>query len=332
MAGVAAGRRTGTARVHRPVPTSGVWRRLAIVRDPALADEVTQDTFMRVWRRAESFDPRRGTVIGWLMRITRNIAVDAVRVRRPTAIDPIDLLGLQDEAPGPTSVSRATTEVRELLGTLPLEQARALLMAGFYGYTAGGDQRDRADPARHRQDPYPARARQAPHRDARTGRGAAVNALSCAEVRDLAAELALDAVDGDQRAAALAHLDSCARLPAGGRRSRPSPPTAARRPARPTTFPPICRPRLHASVPRRLESASTARTHRQHRTRSVAVAPRAASRLPLRCSSSSPSSGSRSARRDAPHGGRGEFALVTPDGDDVGTSSIRDRHGRRGSG
>ncbi len=136
MAGVAAGHEPALHEFVDRFERRVYGAAIAITRDAALADEITQDTFMRVWRRAESFDPRRGTVIGWVMRITRNIAVDALRVRRPTAVDPMDLVGVHDEAPGPASVNRVTTEVRELLGTLPLEQARALLMAGFYGYTA----------------------------------------------------------------------------------------------------------------------------------------------------------------------------------------------------
>jgi RNA polymerase sigma factor (sigma-70 family) len=136
MAGVAAGHEPALHEFVDRFERRVYGAAIAITRDPALADEITQDTFMRVWRRAESFDPRRGTVIGWVMRITRNIAVDALRVRRPTAVDPMDLVGVHDEAPGPASVNRVTTEVRELLGSLPLEQARALLMAGFYGYTA----------------------------------------------------------------------------------------------------------------------------------------------------------------------------------------------------
>jgi RNA polymerase sigma factor (sigma-70 family) len=137
MAGVAAGDEPALHEFIDRFQRRVYGAALAIVRDQALADEVTQDTFMRVWRRAESFDPRRGTVTGWLMRVTRNIAVDAVRVRRPTAIDPIDLLSLEDTTPGVDAASRATSDMRELLAALPLEQARALVMAGCYGYTAG---------------------------------------------------------------------------------------------------------------------------------------------------------------------------------------------------
>jgi RNA polymerase sigma factor (sigma-70 family) len=53
---------------------------LMITRDRSDADEVAQDAFLRAWRYAASFDPRRGSVAGWLMGITRNAAVDRVRL------------------------------------------------------------------------------------------------------------------------------------------------------------------------------------------------------------------------------------------------------------
>ena len=47
---------------------------------------------MRAWRRADSYDPRRGRVVTWLLTITRNLAVDAVRLRRDRPVDPERLM------------------------------------------------------------------------------------------------------------------------------------------------------------------------------------------------------------------------------------------------
>jgi RNA polymerase sigma factor (sigma-70 family) len=112
-----------------------------IVRDRGLAEDVAQEALLRAWRHAASFDPRRGTVATWVLAITRNLAIDTLRVRRPTAVDPESLPGLDvlvakpspDETPG---LRDDVDEVRAALGHLPEEQQRALVMAGLLGYTA----------------------------------------------------------------------------------------------------------------------------------------------------------------------------------------------------
>lgn len=52
---------------------------LRIVRDRGLAEEVTQDVFMQIWRQAGEVDPARGSAIGWAMTLTHRRAVDRVR-------------------------------------------------------------------------------------------------------------------------------------------------------------------------------------------------------------------------------------------------------------
>ncbi|MDX5363614.1 MAG: sigma-70 family RNA polymerase sigma factor [Pseudazoarcus pumilus] len=86
---------------------------LRIVRQPALAEEVTEDVFWQVWRQAPRFDASRGSVLAWLMTIARSRALDALRrttspeVHDEAAVaaaadadggdDPLDLLGAVDE-------------------------------------------------------------------------------------------------------------------------------------------------------------------------------------------------------------------------------------------
>jgi RNA polymerase sigma-70 factor (ECF subfamily) len=54
---------------------------LRVVADRALAEEVVQETFWRVWRNAASFQGQRGAFAGWLLGITRNLAIDVCRRR-----------------------------------------------------------------------------------------------------------------------------------------------------------------------------------------------------------------------------------------------------------
>ena len=72
-----------------------------IVRDRGLAEDVAQEALLRAWRHAASFDPRRGTVATWLLAITRNLAIDTIRVRRPPAVDPASLPGVNGNSRGP---------------------------------------------------------------------------------------------------------------------------------------------------------------------------------------------------------------------------------------
>jgi RNA polymerase sigma-70 factor (ECF subfamily) len=113
---------------------------LAVVGDHNAAEDIAQQTFERAWSRAGSFDAQRGSVRTWLTTIAHNLAIDAVRSRKPTPVDPTDLirlLGPDHEEPERRSVrAEATSELRAAIAALPTEQARAVVMAGVYGMTA----------------------------------------------------------------------------------------------------------------------------------------------------------------------------------------------------
>ena len=49
---------------------------LRIVGQPSIAEDVTQDTFVRVWSQAKQFDPAKGPAMAWISRIARNAAID----------------------------------------------------------------------------------------------------------------------------------------------------------------------------------------------------------------------------------------------------------------
>jgi RNA polymerase sigma factor (sigma-70 family) len=113
---------------------------LAVVGDPTQAEDVAQQAFDRAWRRANTFDVKRGSVGSWLNTIAHNVAIDSVRARKPSPLDPADLVrlvGRSTEEPEHRSLQReATMELREAIRSLPSEQARAIVMAGVYGITA----------------------------------------------------------------------------------------------------------------------------------------------------------------------------------------------------
>ena len=114
---------------------------LTIVGDTRAAEDIAQEAFLRAWKNAGAYDARRGTVITWLLTITRNLSIDAVRVRRPTVIDPDSILALNltSNEPLPDELSALRDDADRLaaaMSRLPIEQRRALVMTGLLGHTA----------------------------------------------------------------------------------------------------------------------------------------------------------------------------------------------------
>lgn len=91
MAAMAAGEARATVAFVRRFQARVYGLAVSVVGDPGLAEEVAQDAFVRAWRHAARYDPRRGRVASWLLTITRNLAVDALRLRRDQPVDPARL-------------------------------------------------------------------------------------------------------------------------------------------------------------------------------------------------------------------------------------------------
>lgn len=112
-----------------------------IVGDPASAEEIAQEALLRAWRHGSAYDRRRGRVETWLLSITRNLAIDHLRLRRAEAMDP-DSMSAREAMfmrPPEDPAGAARDEVamlREALSSLPAEQRRALLLAALWGLTA----------------------------------------------------------------------------------------------------------------------------------------------------------------------------------------------------
>ena len=112
---------------------------LMVLRDAALAEDVTHDVFLRVWQRPEAFEAGRGAFAPWLMRVTRNRAIDLHRRRRAQPESaPADDVGRWALDPEPDPAEQVITgqerrQVREALAELAPEQRRLLELAYFGG-------------------------------------------------------------------------------------------------------------------------------------------------------------------------------------------------------
>jgi RNA polymerase sigma-70 factor (ECF subfamily) len=121
---------------------------MRILGSTSEAEDVLQETFVRVWSRGDTYDSLLGSPAAWLTRIARNRAIDRLRARRARGRSDGTPTVHGDDAPGRSwePVTRDTPEtlledrttagaVRTALATLTPEQ-RALIEAAFFeGYT-----------------------------------------------------------------------------------------------------------------------------------------------------------------------------------------------------
>jgi RNA polymerase sigma factor (sigma-70 family) len=141
LAGVAQGDDAAMAAFVRRYQKRVFGLAYSMLGDTGAAEEVAQETFIRVWRHALVFDARRGSVTTWVLTIARNLSIDALRMRRAIAIDPAEFLsmgllsneGLPEES---ALAGESVPALRKALASLPGEQQRALVLAAVYGRTA----------------------------------------------------------------------------------------------------------------------------------------------------------------------------------------------------
>lgn len=136
LAGMAAGDADAMAAFVRRHQGRVYGLALSVVGVPAIAEEVAQEAFVRAWRHAGNYDARRAQASTWLLTITRNVAIDVLRVRRDLTVDPAVvaemLISPANDADRVADSERVTTALR----ALPREQAIAVLLSVHFGLTA----------------------------------------------------------------------------------------------------------------------------------------------------------------------------------------------------
>jgi RNA polymerase sigma-70 factor (ECF subfamily) len=114
----------------------------SVLNDAALAQDVVQDVFLRLWRRPHAFDPGRGDLGAYLRLMGRSRALDLWRETqvRGRAADRLRLVTVErpeENHPAAHAAHRADAEaLQEALGRLPQAQREALVLAFWGGLTA----------------------------------------------------------------------------------------------------------------------------------------------------------------------------------------------------
>lgn len=108
---------------------------LHIVQSRELAEQVLQDTFVKVWRNGAGYDASKGRLFTWLVNIARNTAIDATRTahfRHYRKTDPLENIV---HKPGGDALNPDHLGVREVVGRLDEKYKSLIDLIYFKGYT-----------------------------------------------------------------------------------------------------------------------------------------------------------------------------------------------------
>jgi RNA polymerase sigma-70 factor, ECF subfamily len=95
--------------------------------------DAVQETYIRIWHNAGSYDPDRGGAIPWMIAIARNIAIDRLRAQTARIVLPLE--AIEEMAATVQDDDGQDLDVRRCLGALEPQYARLLALAFYSGYS-----------------------------------------------------------------------------------------------------------------------------------------------------------------------------------------------------
>lgn len=110
-------------------PRLNAWL-TGVTRDAALAEELTQETLLTVWRKSALYDSRKAAASTWIFRIARNLHVD--HLRRQQVRDKAACY-LENPESGETDAALDNDRVRAAMRQLPVQQAQVVYKSYFEG-------------------------------------------------------------------------------------------------------------------------------------------------------------------------------------------------------
>jgi RNA polymerase sigma-70 factor (ECF subfamily) len=143
LAAMARGDKSALASLYDSLSRPLYSLALRVTSDSAEAQDVVQDVFLQIWNKASTYSTARGSVFGWAATLTRNRAIDRVRMRKRRAellaasapdLQPAPVAGEADAA-GSLWVQEKAAAVRSALTQLVPDQQKAIELAFFSGLT-----------------------------------------------------------------------------------------------------------------------------------------------------------------------------------------------------
>ena len=108
-----------------------------VVKEHALAQDVLQESLIKVWKNAGAFNAEKGSLFTWLTRICRNAAIDKTRTKdfkqTETSKNGVDLVSISDTPVQDNELEQLY--MRQLIDQLPDKQRNLIDLAYFQGYT-----------------------------------------------------------------------------------------------------------------------------------------------------------------------------------------------------
>jgi RNA polymerase sigma-70 factor (ECF subfamily) len=133
IAEVACGDKSAFARLYGLTHAKLLGVALRILRDRALAEDVLQETYLKIWRHAASYDPAIASPMTWMATIVRHGAIDAVRRRQIEAFgceDEISALASNDPDPvDEMDLARLRPKALAAFARLPEDKRRLIMLA-----------------------------------------------------------------------------------------------------------------------------------------------------------------------------------------------------------
>ena len=131
IAGIAAGEKSAVSELYEETKTAVYGFALSIVKNASDAEDVLQDTYVKIWSAAESYDPL-GKPMAWILTITKNLALSMLRERSKTA-DIADDSWLKFEAKSPAISTEDRLVLSAAMQTLTDEERQIIILHAVSG-------------------------------------------------------------------------------------------------------------------------------------------------------------------------------------------------------